>query len=113
MEKSRCRREINVPGHVRFAAEGRSRLYKSVREESHPAPQCPASPVVAARITLFGLLQKSETVVIGAMLILPLVSPVLAAALAFIRGDSLRERKATLLWGWACRVRFCSPGPSP
>lgn len=34
--------------HVRFAADGRNRLYKSVREESHPDPHYLARPVPAA-----------------------------------------------------------------
>ena len=52
-------------------------------------------------IALFGLLQNSVAVIIGAMLISPLMNPILAGALALILGDWSLGRRAASVLGWS------------
>jgi uncharacterized hydrophobic protein (TIGR00271 family) len=51
--------------------------------------------VLAASIALFGLLQNSAAVIIGAMLVAPLMSPILAMAYSIVRGQAKMLRQAT------------------
>jgi uncharacterized hydrophobic protein (TIGR00271 family) len=51
--------------------------------------------VLAASIALFGLLQNSAAVIIGAMLVAPLMSPILAMAYSVVRGQAKMLRQAT------------------
>lgn len=57
--------------------------------------------VLSCIIATFGLVLNSGAVIIGAMLIAPLMSPILALALALVRGDARRMVRAlaTLLVG--------------
>lgn len=50
--------------------------------------------VMAASIALFGLLQNSAAVIIGAMLVAPLMSPILAMAHSIVRGQLTMLREA-------------------
>lgn len=75
----------------------RNRLYNSVLEESHPDAEYWAMLVLSGLIALFGLLQNSSGVVIGAMLISPLMNPILSAALALILGDGNLGSKSALV----------------
>ncbi|NCF69003.1 MAG: DUF389 domain-containing protein [Chloroflexi bacterium] len=50
--------------------------------------------VLAASIALFGLLQDSAAVIIGAMLVAPLMSPILAMAHSIVRGQLKMLREA-------------------
>ncbi len=51
--------------------------------------------VLAASIALFGLIQNSAAVIIGAMLVAPLMSPILAMAHSIVRGQLKMLRQAT------------------
>lgn len=51
--------------------------------------------VLAASIALFGLLQNSAAVIIGAMLVAPLMSPILAMSHSIVRGQTKILRRAT------------------
>jgi uncharacterized hydrophobic protein (TIGR00271 family) len=76
----------------------RRSIYESVRAASHLDREYAALLALAALIALFGLLQNSAAVIIGAMLIAPLMNPLLAAALALLLGDgNLGKRSATVL----------------
>ncbi|HXJ18504.1 MAG TPA: TIGR00341 family protein [Candidatus Polarisedimenticolia bacterium] len=76
----------------------RSSIYESVRSGSHLDREYAALLGLSALIALFGLLQNSVAVIIGAMLISPLMNPLLAAALALLLGDgNLGKRSATVL----------------
>lgn len=57
--------------------------------------------VLSAAIAGFGLIGDSEAVVIGAMLVAPLMNPILAASSALVRAESprLAEAVAVLVWG--------------
>jgi uncharacterized hydrophobic protein (TIGR00271 family) len=79
-------------------APDRVAIYQSVLEGSRTGPEYMGMLVLAALIALFGLLQNSEAVIIGAMLISPLMNPILSAALALLLGDGrLGRRSATIL----------------
>ncbi len=52
--------------------------------------------ILSCIICTFGLVLNSGAVVIGAMLIAPLMSPILALALALVRGDTHRSARAAV-----------------
>jgi uncharacterized hydrophobic protein (TIGR00271 family) len=72
----------------------RDKLYNSVLEESYLDPEYLTMLGLSSLIALFGLLQNSAAVIIGAMLISPLMNPILSAALALTLGDGRLGRKA-------------------
>jgi len=85
--------------HFLLADDRRDRLYHAVLEESHADPEYLVMLALSALIALFGLLQNSTAVIIGAMLISPLMNPILAAALALILGDGNLGRKSAAVLG--------------
>ena len=83
---------------IRVSAEQRVAIYKSVLDSSHVDIEYVALLALAGLIALFGLLQNSTAVIIGAMLISPLMNPILSAALALLLGDgNLGKRSAVVL----------------
>ncbi len=52
--------------------------------------------ILSCVIATFGLVLNSGAVIIGAMLIAPLMSPILALALALVRGDERRAVRASI-----------------
>ncbi|MFB3923060.1 MAG: TIGR00341 family protein [Terriglobia bacterium] len=87
-----------MPLHFQLSSESRTKLYDSILRQSHPDPEYWAMLGLAGLIALFGLLQNSTAVIIGAMLISPLMNPLLSAALALILGDgNLGTKSATVL----------------
>ncbi len=83
----------------RLPAGRRNALYRTVLEESHLDPEYLTMLGLSALIALLGLLQNSAAVIIGAMLISPLMNPLLAGALALVLGDGRLGRKAALVLG--------------
>lgn len=77
--------------------EEREHLYKSVLDDSSLDPEFMTMLGLSALIALFGLLQNSAAVIIGAMLISPLMNPILSAALALTLGDARLGRKAAMV----------------
>ena len=67
---------------------------ESILQDSRPDLKYVAMLAFAGLIALFGLLQNSTAVIIGAMLISPLMNPILSAALALILGR--RESRAAM-----------------
>jgi uncharacterized hydrophobic protein (TIGR00271 family) len=83
---------------LRASTEQRDAIYKSVLDSSHIDLEYTALLTLAGLIALFGLLENSAAVIIGAMLISPLMNPILSAALALLLGDgNLGKRSATVL----------------
>ena len=83
---------------LRAAAEQLSTIYESVLESSQIDIEYVALLSLAGLIALFGLLENSAAVIIGAMLISPLMNPILSAALALLLGDGkLGKRSASVL----------------
>jgi uncharacterized hydrophobic protein (TIGR00271 family) len=86
---------------MKLTASAREQLYKSVLDASHLDLEYVAMLAFAALIALFGLLQNSVAVIIGAMLISPLMNPVLAGALALVLGDWSLGRRAASVLAWS------------
>jgi len=86
---------------MKLTASAREELYKSVLDASHLDLEYVAMLAFAALIALFGLLQNSVAVIIGAMLISPLMNPVLAGALALVLGDWSLGRRAASVLAWS------------
>jgi uncharacterized hydrophobic protein (TIGR00271 family) len=83
---------------IRASAEQRAAVYDSVLNSSRVGPEYVALLTLAGLIALFGLLENSAAVIIGAMLISPLMSPILSAGLALLLGDGkLGKRSAVVL----------------
>ena len=72
----------------------RNAVYQSVLATSQMDSEYLGMLVLAGLIALFGLLQNSEAVIIGAMLLSPLMNPILSAALALLLGDGHLGRKS-------------------
>jgi hypothetical protein len=69
------------------------------RRSSVPLARCPQSDlllVISAGIAAFGLIANSAAVVIGAMLVSPLMTPIFGISLALSRGDLTLLRPALL-----------------
>lgn len=86
---------------LRASTEQRNEIYTSILDSSHIDIEYGALLILAGLIALFGLLENSAAVIIGAMLISPLMNPILSAALALLAlllGDgNLGRRSATVL----------------
>ena len=79
----------------------RQELYSTILDSSHLDLEYVAMLAFAGLIALFGLLQNSVAVIIGAMLISPLMNPVLAGALALVLGDWSLGRRAASVLAWS------------
>ena len=75
----------------------RNSIYDSILESSVMDAEYVGMLGLAGLIALFGLLQNSEAVIIGAMLISPLMNPILSAALALLLGDGSLGRKSAAI----------------
>jgi len=83
---------------VHATPEQRGSIYSAILDSSHMDVEYVALLVLAGLIALFGLLENSAAVIIGAMLISPLMNPILTAALALLLGDgNLGKRCASVL----------------
>jgi len=86
---------------MEITESAREQIYRSILDSSHLGLEYVAMLAFAGLIALFGLLQNSVAVIIGAMLISPLMNPVLAAALALILGDWSLGRRAASVLAWS------------
>jgi uncharacterized hydrophobic protein (TIGR00271 family) len=80
-------------------AQERQKLYHHILECSLIDPEFLTMLLLSGLLALFGLLQNSVAVIIGAMLISPLMDPILSAALALLLGDSKLGRKTAIVLG--------------
>ena len=78
-----------------LAVSERSQVYMSVRRNSRPDLDYYVLITLSAAIAALGLLQNSAAVVIGAMLVAPLMSPIVGTGMAIVLGD-LRFLRFTL-----------------
>ena len=74
--------------------ERRGDVQMQMRDSSEPDFDFFVMAVLSCMIATFGLLTDSEATIIGAMLVAPLMSPVLGIGLASIRGDAILLRNA-------------------
>jgi uncharacterized hydrophobic protein (TIGR00271 family) len=71
----------------KLSREEQVEVYKRVRRDSRPDTDFFVMMGLAATIATYGLLQGSAAVIIGAMLVAPLFTPILAGSLAVVQGD--------------------------
>jgi uncharacterized hydrophobic protein (TIGR00271 family) len=64
-----------------------AQVYVQMRESAQPSVDFFVLIALAATIAILGLLQNSAAVIIGAMLVAPLMSPILAMAMAIVQGN--------------------------
>jgi uncharacterized hydrophobic protein (TIGR00271 family) len=84
---------------LKLPVEERDALYRAVLASSHMDPWYLTMLALAGLIALFGLVQNSVAVIIGAMLISPLMNPILSAGLALLLGDGKLGRKSAIVLG--------------
>jgi uncharacterized hydrophobic protein (TIGR00271 family) len=78
--------KINVSNERAFA------VYEEIARGSRPESRFYTMVAASTAIAALGLIMNSTAVVIGAMLVAPLMTPIFGIALALVRGDT------TLLW---------------
>jgi uncharacterized hydrophobic protein (TIGR00271 family) len=71
----------------KLTREEQVEVYKRVRRDARPDTDFFIMMGLAATIATYGLLQGSAAVIIGAMLVAPLFTPILAGSLAVVQGD--------------------------
>lgn len=81
--------------------ERQAKVQVQLRDSSEPDFDYFVLVVLAASIATFGLLTDSPATIIGAMLVAPLMSPILGIGLGSIKGDAklLRDAGSALLRG--------------
>ncbi len=82
---------------LRASPEQKDAIYRSILGSSQVDVEYAALLILAGLIALFGLLENSAAVIIGAMLISPLMNPILAAALALLLGDGKLGRRTAII----------------
>ncbi|UII56835.1 TIGR00341 family protein [Cytobacillus spongiae] len=76
------RKRYNLSEHER------NRIIKKIGQESQPDAYFYIMVVLSCSVATYGLLSNSTAVIIGAMLIAPLMNPILGGALALITGNN-------------------------
>src|SRR5665648_76306 len=98
--------------------ERKTEVLKELSEASSPGFDYFLLVMLSCSISTFGLVTNSPAVIIGAMLVAPLMSPILALSLATVTGKEQLFQRAVLalgvgillslalstLWGWLARV---------
>jgi len=84
---------------LRVSRERAATVIEDVTLGSDPKFSFYALLVASSLIAAFGLIANSTAVVIGAMLVSPLMTPILGIALALVRGDGGLLRRAVLAEG--------------
>lgn len=79
-----------------ISIESRSKVYSEIALGSEPGVSFYTMVVLSTVIAAFGLLSNSTAVVIGAMLVAPLMTPILGMTLSLTSGDRSLFGRATL-----------------
>ena len=72
----------------RLTTQQRAQVYVRVRRSARPSPDFFILIALSAAIAALGLLLSSPAVVIGAMLVAPLMSPMIGVGMAMVLGDT-------------------------
>jgi uncharacterized hydrophobic protein (TIGR00271 family) len=98
--------------------ERRNLVFSELESASSPGFDYFLMVILSCSIATFGLVTDSSAVIIGAMLVAPLMSPILGVSLATVGGKDRMFRKAgvaliegvilalllSMLWGWIARI---------
>ena len=79
---------MKFPKGTRVTPERAQFVVKEITEASEPGLRFYILVIVSTMIAGFGLTMSSTAVIIGAMLVAPLMTPIFGMALALIRGDA-------------------------
>ena len=77
-----------IISHFRISRERFQVVYRDIADGSEPGARFYIMVAVSTGIACFGLLANSTAVVIGAMLVAPLMTPIFGMSLALVRGDT-------------------------
>ncbi len=83
-------------GWLKVSRERAAVVVEEITLGSEPGSSFYALLIASSLIASFGLIANSTAVVIGAMLVSPLMTPILGIALALVRGDARLSRRALL-----------------
>ena len=86
---------IRVIESLRLSSERKLEIVKEIKEGSQPSGSFYTLLLAASLIASFGLMANSTAVVIGAMLVSPLMTPILGMSLALVRGSGKWFWRAT------------------
>ena len=86
---------IRVIESLRLSSERKLEIVKEIKEGSQPSGSFYTLLLAASLIASFGLMANSTAVVIGAMLVSPLMTPILGMSLALVRGSGKLFWRAT------------------
>jgi uncharacterized hydrophobic protein (TIGR00271 family) len=86
---------IKVIESLRLSSERKLEIVKEIKEGSQPSGSFYTLLLAASLIASFGLMANSTAVVIGAMLVSPLMTPILGMSLALVRGSGKVFWRAT------------------
>ena len=75
-------------GLLKVSRERAGAVVEEIRLGSEPQSSFYALLIASSLIASFGLIANSTAVVIGAMLVSPLMTPILGISLALVRGDA-------------------------
>ena len=91
----------NIPLFSHASQEQYTSLFTSLREESKLSASFMILLILSTMIATFGLFINSSSVVIGAMLLAPLMQPIVSLSMGVLRQDSDLEFNAakTIFWG--------------
>lgn len=91
----------NIPWLPRASSEDFKDLFIQLRSKASTSSEYMVMLVLSTLIATFGLYGNSSPVIIGAMILAPLMSPIVAFAMGVVRYDTmlLREGLKTIFWG--------------
>ena len=91
----------NIPLFSHASQEQYTTLFTNLREESRLTSVFMILLILSTMIATFGLFINSSSVVIGAMLLAPLMQPIVSLSMGVLRQDSRLEINAakTIFWG--------------
>ncbi len=87
----------NILSHqfeLKVSAERMASVRKDIRDNSMPEVRFYVMVLVSTLIASFGLVSNSTAVVIGAMLVAPLMTPIFGISMALVRGESHLLKRA-------------------
>jgi uncharacterized hydrophobic protein (TIGR00271 family) len=85
---------MEFPFRLQLSAERFKVVYDDIAEGSAPKTRFYLMVAVSTLIASFGLVSNSTAVVIGAMLVAPLMTPIFGISLGLVRGDAHLFRRA-------------------
>jgi hypothetical protein len=86
---------IRVLESLRVSSERKLEIVREIKEGSQPSRSFYILLLAASLIASFGLMANSTAVVIGAMLVSPLMTPIIGMSLALVRGNGKLFWRAT------------------